>query len=468
VAEISPVVAPSKRALVVLATTTGAWISTMDQTVANTALPTIAHEVHASAAASIWVINAYQVALTMGIVPLAAAGDILGYRRVFLWALLGFVFASIACATSHTLLTLCAARFLQGLAGSAMTMSSAPIVRLAYPPAQLGRAVSYTALGVALGAAAGPPFAGVVLSVASWHWLFAVNVPVCLIAYVLATYAVPKVPGSGRSFDWIGAGLGCATFGLAVTGFDALGHGTATLQATLELVAAAGVGWLFVRRELALPVPMFPVDLFAEPRLRLAALAAFTAFIGQTIAYVALPFAFQTVMGRSPLAVGALMLPWLLASAAVAPFAGRLADRFNSSRLTVLGLGIFAAGLALMAFLPAGAGTFDIVWRMVVCGLGYAVFQTPNNRAIQGSAPRDRSGAGQAIQSVARLSGQTTGALVVAFVFSVYAANAAGSGANAAAIAVAMEIAVGCAAFAGAISLWRGWLTGAIRLRAAR
>jgi DHA2 family multidrug resistance protein-like MFS transporter len=456
----APHVRPS-RTMAVIATTIGTIVSMMDQTVANTALPTIARDVNATAAASIWVINAYQLALTVAIVPLASLGDILGYSRVYRMGLLCFVVASLACVFSHTLDELVAARFVQGLAGAAMTVTTGPLLRRAFPPEMLGRATGFTAMSVALGAAAGPIVAGGVLSIGSWQWLFALNVPIGLITVVLATLYVVPEPGTGAPFDWRSALQSVATFGLAVVGFDGLSHHEPAWLVGSELIAAVVVGTIFIRRQLALPLPMFAVDLFARVPFTLAVFACYASFIAQTIAYIALPFLFQTVMGRSPLEVGELLLPWLLASAVAAPFAGRLADRFNSSRLAAIGLAIFALGLLLSIRLPDHAATWDIMWRMAICGIGYGIFQSPNNRSLQNSAPRERSGAPQAIQGVARLTGQTTGAVLLALIFSM---TENGARADAGAIGVAMMLATACAVLAAMASVWRGTLTGSIRL----
>ena len=211
---------------------------------------------------------------------------------------------------------------------------------------------------------------------------------------------------------------------------------------------------------------MFAVDLFAQLRFSLAVLACYASFISQTIAWVALPFALQTVMGYKPLEIGALLLPWLLAAAAMAPMSGRLADRYNSSRLAVLGLGIFSVGLLCTTLMgPIRRPPFDIAWRMAVCGIGYGLFQSPNNRSMQGSAPRERSGAPQAIQGVARVFGQTTGAVIVAIIFAMEGhPTANGSGITDSAVVVAMGAATACALLATLASLWRGVITGSIVL----
>lgn len=462
--ESAGVVAPSQRMWAVILTSAATVISMIDQTIVNTALPTIAHDVNATAAASIWVINGFQLGLTVGIVPLAAAGDIFGYWRMFRIGLVVFVLASLACCFSQTLFELATSRFVQGLAGAALTVSATPINRLVFPPNMLGRATGYSAMAVALGAAAGPVVSGAILSFASWQWLFAINVPIGLAVYVAAIKMIPKTPGQKRAFDLPSALTSVAMFGLAVFGLDAIGHEGATPIAAAELIGAVAIGWFFIRRQLATPLPMFAVDLFAQARFTLAVVACYTSFISQTIAFVVLPFSFQTVLGHTPLQVGALLLPWLLASAAVAPISGPLADKYNSSRLAAIGLALFTFGLLCATLLGADPSPLDIAWRMALCGIGYGLFQSPNNRAIQNSAPRERSGGPQAIQSVARVFGQTTGAVIVATVFALDGHASAGSGISAHAVILTMAIGTAWSAIATAVSIWRGFVTGSIRL----
>ena len=148
----------------------------------------------------------------------------------------------------------------------------------------------------------------------------------------------------------------------------------------------------------------------------------------------------------------------------MAPIAGPLADRYNSSRLAAIGLGIFSVGLLCATVMGPNPAPLDIAWRMALCGIGYGLFQSPNNRSIQGSAPRERSGGPQAIQSVARVFGQTTGAVIVATVFALDAHATARGGISAQAVVTAMAIATACAVVATGASLWRGVLTGSIRL----
>jgi DHA2 family multidrug resistance protein-like MFS transporter len=461
--ELAGTVEPSKRKWVILTTSLMTILTMVDTTIANVALPTIAHDINASASASIWIVNGFQLGMVTGVVPFSQLADIMGYWRLYRLSLIGFMIASLACSLSHTLVALSVARFVQGFSGAALTVSGPPINRLAFPPKMLGRATGFAAMSVALGSAAGPIVSGLVLSVAPWQWLFAINVPIAGFGLVLALLTIPRTPGSKRTYDVASAAMSIVVFGIGIVGFDTVGHDGPTPLGIIELLVALIAGVVFFRRQLTLPLPMFPVDLFAEMRFSLAAFACFGSFVAQTVAYVALPFALQTTMGYTPLQFALLLLPWLLASAAIAPFAGRLADRFNSSRLAAIGMGIFGIGLLCTAFIGPNTAPFDIAWRLMLCGIGFGIFQSPNNRSIQGSAPRNRSGGAQAIQGMARVVGQTVGAIIVAIVFATEG-HRAGSGVTAGATVVTLTISAGVAFIAAAASFWRGVITGSIPL----
>lgn len=463
VEESAGTVEPSKRKWIILTTSLMTILTMVDSTIANVALPTIARDINASASASIWIVNGFQLGMVSGVVPFSQLADIMGYWRLYRLSLIGFMVASLACSLSHTLLALSIARFVQGFSGAALTVSGPPINRLAFPPKMLGRATGFAAMSVALGAAAGPIVSGLVLTVAPWPWLFAINVPLGAVGLVLALLTIPRTPGSKRAYDVASGAMSIVVFGLGIVGLDTVGHDGPTPLGIMEVVVALTVGVMFFRRQLTASLPMFAVDLFAEMRFSLAAFACFASFVAQTIPYVSLPFVLQTAMGYTPLQFALLLLPWLLASAAISPFAGRLADRFTSSRLAAIGMGIFGVGLLCTAFIGPKAAPFDIAWRLTLCGIGFGIFQSPNNRSIQGSVPRNRSGAAQAIQAMARVVGQTVGAIIVAIVFA-SESHRAGSSVAAGTVVVTLTIAAGVAFIAAAASFWRGVITGSIPL----
>lgn len=399
-------------------------MSVLDGAIANVALPTIATELNASAASSIWIVNAYQLAITVTLLPLAALGDRLGYRRVYMVGLAVFTLGSLGCALSHSLEQLTAARILQGLgAGGIMSINPA-LVRFTYPKRLLGRGIGMNALVISVAAAIGPTVAAAILARASWEWLFAVNVPIGVLALVIAARALPATVGSSRRFDWISAILNAMTFGFLITGAESLAReGLAGGLWKLGVGLAAGV--LLVRRELKRDAPLVPFDLLRIPIFGLSIATSVVSFTAQMMAFVGLPFYFQTVLGKSAVMTGLLMTPWPVAVGIAAPLAGRLADRYRAGALGGIGLTVMAVGLFALSLVRPGASDLDIAWRMALCGLGFGFFQAPNNRAMITSAPMHRSGAAGGALATARLLGQTAGAVTTAVFFHLGGTSAA-------------------------------------------
>jgi DHA2 family multidrug resistance protein-like MFS transporter len=185
----------------------------------------------------------------------------------------------------------------------------------------------------------------------------------------------------------------------------------------IALATALVLGFLLARRQADHPAPMLPIDLFRRPLFALSALTAVCSFSVQGLGFVALPFYFEDILQRSQVETGFFMTPWPLVVAIMAPIGGRLSDRYPAGLLGGLGLMLLGVGMGLLAMLPANPGVANIVWRMVICGLGFGLFQTPNMRAIMSSAPPHRSGSASGIVATARLIGQTTGAALAALCF---------------------------------------------------
>jgi DHA2 family multidrug resistance protein-like MFS transporter len=420
-------------------------MAVLDGAIANVALPTIARDLHADPAESIWVVNAYQLAVTISLLPLAALGDIVEYRRVYRVGLILFTVASLGCALADSLTTLTIARVVQGFGAAGVMSVNTALVRFIFPRHMLGRGMGVNALIVAVSSALGPSVAAAILAVASWPWLFAVNVPLGILA-ALGTPALPRTRRGEHRFDLASALLSALTFGLLITGIDGLGHGERPLFVALEIGGAVAAGCALVWRELHQAWPLLPVDLLRIPMFALSVSTSTCSFVAQMLAYVALPFLLQEELGRSAVATGLLMTPWPLMTAVIAPIAGRLADRYPAGALGGIGLAAFAVGLLLLALLPTQPSDLDIAWRMMVCGFGFGLFQSPNNRAIIGSAPPERSGGASGMLSTARLMGQTTGAALVALIFNLFPQRGT---------AICLFLAAGFAAAAAIVSVLR-------------
>ncbi|MHB8884060.1 MAG: MFS transporter [Methylovirgula sp.] len=389
-------------------------LATLDAAIANTALPTIATDLHARAADSIWVVNAYQLAVMISLLPFASLGEIFGYRRVYIFGLVLFTASSLVCALAWSLPSLAVARALQGLGASGVMSVNTALVRFIYPPRRLGRAVGLMALVVAVAAAIGPTVASGVLAVATWPWLFAVNVPFGIVAAVLAIMSLAHTPRSPHRFDWVSAILNAVTFSLLILSIGEAAHEASRGLVIVEFSAAMLFGAVFVWRQTALPAPMLPVDLFARPVFALSSLTSACSYACQGAAFVALPFYFQDVLGRSQVATGLLMTPWPMAVALTAPLAGRLSERYAVGLLGGLGLVVLSIGMICLTLMPPAPSVFEISWRMALCGAGFGFFQSPNLKALMGSAPPERSGGASGIIATSRLLGQTVGAALVA------------------------------------------------------
>lgn len=387
----------------------GLTMAVLDGAIANVALPTIASDLNASPAASIWIVNAYQIAIVIALLPLSFLGDMVGYRRIYKIGLVVFIFTSLACALSRSLEMLTFARVAQGLGGAALMSVNTALIRLIYPQRFLGRGMGINSFVVAVSSAAGPTIAAAILSLASWQWLFLINVPLGIVAFVLAMRFLP--PNSARSkivrFDLPSAIMNALTFGLLITALSGFAQGQSTQLVLAEVAAMLVVGFFFVRRQLTMPVPLLPVDLLRIPLFSLSICTSICSFCAQMLA----------MMGRSEVETGLLLTPWPLATMVMAPLAGYLIEKCHAGLLGAIGLLVMACGLFGLALLPASPTDLDIIWRMALCGAGFGLFQSPNNHTIVASAPSHRSGGASGMLGTARLLGQSTGAALVALLF---------------------------------------------------
>ena len=321
-------------------------MAVLDSSIANVALPSIAEHFEASAAVSIWIINAYQLAITALLLPLAALGDRIGYRRVYIPGLVIFIVGSFACALSNSLATLVAARMFQGIGAAAIMSMNAAMVRDTYPHAMLGKGIGYNALVLSASAAAGPTIAALILNVASWPWLFLINVPLGLASLAIGLRALPHSTGHGGQPNYLSAVLSAVSLSALVFGIETVARGE--LQTGIPLLVAGLVaGTLLVRRDWTRPAPLLPLDLLRNPVFSLSIATSITAFAAQMLAFVTLPFLLQGPLDRSVLETGLLMTAWPIAVGFTAPLAGRLADRYAAGMLGGIGLGFLFPRAAL-------------------------------------------------------------------------------------------------------------------------
>jgi len=390
---------------------------TLDSSITNTALPNIGAALQARPAESIWVVIAYQLAVVAALLPFAALADRFGARRVHLGGMTFFVVASLASALAWSLPVLAAARALQGLGAAAMMSVNIALVRQIYPPQQLGRGVGLNALVVGVSFALGPTVASMLLALLPWPWLYALNLPLGLVAFVVAYASLPRSAPRGQPFDAEAALLTALTFaGLLGCLATAAQRGAMAWVLALAVLALAS-GRALLRRQAAHAAPMLPTDLLRRPLFALSVATSMCSFAAQGLAFVSLPFFIETVLQRASVQTGFLIAPWAIVVAAAAPLAGRLSERWPPGLMGGIGLLLLGGALASLALLTPEASTTAIVLRMALCGLGFGLFQSPNLNALMSAAPPERSSGASAMVAMARLNGQAIGAALVALCF---------------------------------------------------
>ena len=270
---------PELRRWAVAAIFTALAMASLDTAIANIALPAIAADLHVSPAEVVWVVNVYQIALVATLLPLGALGEIVGHHRVYLGGLLLFTLASLGCAFAWSLPSLTAARALQGLGASGIMSVNAALVRFVYPTHMLGRGFGHNALVVGTAFTLGPTIASGILSVGTWPWLFAINIPFGVIAIWIGLKTLPQTPRAKHAFDLPSAALTASCLGLFFIGISSAAHQASPILVGLELAGAMLLGWLMTRRHADHPAPMLPIDLFKRPMFALSAATSVCALL---------------------------------------------------------------------------------------------------------------------------------------------------------------------------------------------
>lgn len=403
----------ARRILAIASVLAAMAAAVLDASSVNVALPSIARSLHLTPQQVIWVATAYQTALVMGLLPLAAIGERHGYRSTFIAGLTLFVGCAALCTLAPNFAWLVGARFLQGFGAAAIMALGVALLRQIVKPAELGLAIGWNAMTVAFFTAAGPSLGASIVAMGDWHFLFAASLPVGLAA-MCATPALPNVRESSKPFDSASVLLYCATVATFIAA-AALANSRLTLSIGCAVCGLAIATRLF-HRERVRGFPFLPVDLLRNKSFAASIGASICCFICQGLGLLALPFALHLRLGTSVFETGILMTPWPLAVLLMTPLTTKLLGRVNSGRLCAMGGLCLSIGLGGLAIIPLHAGIPPHLMCVIACGFGFGLFQTPNNRNMFLSAPINRSASAGGLQGTARLAGQTIGGLTFTFI----------------------------------------------------
>lgn len=418
-------------------------VTVLDASMANVALPSIARSLSVEAGQVVWVVMAYNLVVVVSLLPLSAMAERVGFRRMYVAGMALLALASVGAAFSNSLTTLIVARVFQGLASSMLMCLFGGLVRNIYPLAKLGLGIGLNAVTVGFMSVLGPSMGAFILELASWSWVFLVVVPFCVVSLTGVRF-LPEVPRASERFDWTACLLSMVVFGLSLIGLDILVKFPQWALACFVLVILSGI--VLLRRSVQQTAPLLPVDLLRRVPVAYAVGASFFTFAAQMSAFVALPFYFQRVLNYSYADVGILLGFWAVGVVSMAPLAGILLRYFSIATLCFVGSGGMALGMTVVLFLPLDSAFAWLCTAMLVGGLGFGFFQTPNNRALLAGAPRHRSGAAGGLQSITRVFGQGFGTALVSVVFTLSAAFGPAAG---------VLVSITCALIATGINIHR-------------
>jgi DHA2 family multidrug resistance protein-like MFS transporter len=412
----------AERRLAVTSTGLSTFTSTMDFGLMNVALPTIALGFGVPASQAIWVITAFQIANTATLLLYAALGDSLGPRRVYLAAVGATVVTTVATALAPSMALLILIRAVHGTFNACLFALAAPLNRLVYPRAMLGRALANNTLAVSAGGAAGPTIGGLILAFAPWPALFWFNSVLIVAALWLGLRYLPHSTGTGARVDAPSVVLGAIGIGATVYGLgDIVRQPT---SAAGFIVVGLAVTAVFIRRQLRIEHPLLAVDFLLGPRVGSAVLTCGVVYIAYGAAIVSLPFYLQRVLGYSPAATGLLMLSWPVTTVLITRVVGALGRRFSPVVLEAASLAAMACGLVL--FTLPGGNAVVIVLAGAISGAGIGVFQVLNVYAVVSATKRNESGKAMGISATSRAACYGIGAALVAGAFAAFGVGASG------------------------------------------
>jgi len=410
----SPSIDYSRKWFVMAAVAMSTFLSTIDGSIINVAMPTLVTELNTVFAVAQWVILAYLLAQTTLLPSIGRLGDMLGKKRLYTAGIAIFTLGSVLCGLSPTVYWLIAARVVQAV-GSALALGlGMAIVTEAFPVEERGKALGLNGTFVSIGVVVGPTLGGLILGSFSWHWIFFVNLPVGIVGLILAWRYLPDVRPAGQAqFDFAGA---ATLFVSLLAVLLALTMGQQVGFTDWRIVGLLGTAVLFLALFIWLesrhPQPMIDLRLFRNALFSQSLLTGALVFVVIAGATLLLPFYLQDMRGYNAREVGLMMalIPVFLGVAA--PLSGIVSDRYGTRIIAMIGLAITAVGFWLMSRFDAQTAVLGFALGVMPMGLGIGVFQSPNNSAVMGAVPHKHLGIASGLLGLSRTLGQTAGIAV--------------------------------------------------------
>jgi len=459
----------SRKWLVLSAVAMGIFLATIDGSIVNVALPTLSTALGADFATVQWVVLSYLLTITTLLAVVGRLADMYGRKRLYNSGFIVFTIGSLLCGLSPTVGWLIGFRVLQGIGAALILALGLALVTEAFPPQERGRALGIAGSIVSIGIVTGPTVGGVIIENLSWHWIFFVNVPIGILGTYLVWRNIPATrPPGGQQFDFGGAATLCLGMLGVLLGLTTGQREGFTSPQALGLFAF-GIFFLlalvYIQRRH--PQPIIDPVLFRNRLFTVNLFTGLLVFIGLGSG-VLIPFYLETVLGYSVQQVGLLLAVVPIALGIVSPISGVLSDRIGSRPISALGLAVTMLGYLALSTLSTETTAVGFLLRYVLVGIGIGLFQSPNNSAMMGTAPRERLGVASGLLAMTRNLGQTVGIAVLGALWAGLVFGAAGGpvaggataaplAAQAAGLAGVSRIVAGLVGLALLVALWAWW-----------
>jgi EmrB/QacA subfamily drug resistance transporter len=403
-----------------LAVAIGTFMSAFDGSVVNLVLPNISSYFHTTLSMVEWTVMSYLLIISSLLLAYGRLGDMYGHKRIYTTGLIIFTGGSILCGLAGSVMILIVFRALQAI-GAGMLMAMGPaIVTDTVVPQDRGKALSITAVAVAVALTLGPAIGGFLTSLFGWQSIFFVNIPIGIGAFLFARQVIPqKDERTDQPFDWMGAGLIftaliCILLSLSLV--EELGWTNIGLIITMIMGLGLVAGFIFWEKTAR--YPLFDIALFKDRLFAMSNLSALLNYMAQNTIILLIPFYLQNLQGLPPNQAGVLYLAMPLSTMLVAPVSGTLSDRMDTRYISSAGMAIMAVGMGILSNLKADSPHIFMIAGLIVVGIGIGLFQTPNNSAIMGAVPRNKSGVASGMLATMRNIGMVLGVAISGAVFS--------------------------------------------------
>lgn len=387
------------------------FMACLDGSIVNVALPVMANYFSVGMNTVAIIVSVYLITISATILMFGRLGDIYGTVNIFKLGTVIFTLGSLLCAVSNSMVLLVVARIVQAIGAAGFMATNQGIVTRVFPANRRGKALGIVGSFVALGNLVGPPLGGFIIDVVSWKYIFLINIPVGIFAFLLSIKVLPKDEVCKKSKFDVKGGILFLTFIISLFGALLLGEkiGFTSPLILASFAVAIFTFILFIKFESVEESPLLQLNIFKNKLFSLSIFCGFLLFVSMSCSTIVLPFYLQDIIKLTPSMTGVYLMTYPLVLFVVAPISGHLSDKIGSELLTFIGLLTFSSGFFLMATMNENFQPIKLIIFIAIMSFGNGLFQSPNNSLVMSTVPRNRLGIAGSINALVRNMGLVFG-----------------------------------------------------------